>query len=127
MVGNGAICAFRVGEWEWAGAKLDEWSALSLRIRPAVGVLHEPGRPAVHAQARTELADISGGQAEQRWWARTRSGGRWYQLWAMAWAAFVEGRYDEVRRWDTRIELFVFFAPLSIFPLRDPDALGQTQ
>ena len=25
MVGNGAVCALRVGEWDWAGAVLDEW------------------------------------------------------------------------------------------------------
>ena len=25
MVGNGAICALRVGEWDWAAAELEEW------------------------------------------------------------------------------------------------------
>ena len=25
MVGNGAICAIRVGEWDWAAALLEEW------------------------------------------------------------------------------------------------------
>ena len=30
MVGNSSICAFRVGEWDWAGAILDEWLGLEV-------------------------------------------------------------------------------------------------
>jgi class 3 adenylate cyclase/tetratricopeptide (TPR) repeat protein len=30
MVGNSSICAFRVGEWDWAGEMLDEWLGLEL-------------------------------------------------------------------------------------------------
>ena len=95
MVGNGSICALRIGEWDWAAALLDEWLAIDTVVTPAGRVLRRPGDPA-HAAGRGRHAptsrrrpdSASAAASPTRSSSRTSSGRR-------AWAAFVEGRYDE--------------------------------
>ena len=48
MVGNGAVCAIRAGEWDWAAAVLEEWIPLPRRrgdACPGIGVLRRPSDP----------------------------------------------------------------------------------
>ena len=116
MAGNGSICALRTGDWDWAAVLLDEWLAVETVFtqqaefyvdRALLRTLR--GEDATSdVEAATRLR-VSGGITDPQWES--------YELWATAWAAFVEGRYDEARRVGTRaVELTTYFAPL-VYPL----------
>jgi class 3 adenylate cyclase len=116
MVGNGCVCALRTGDWDWAGALLDEWlaieSASSQRAeffidRALLSSLRGEDATA-HIEEATRLR-LEGGVTDPQWES--------YELWASAWAAFAAGRYDEARRLATHaVELTTYFAPLA-YPL----------
>ncbi len=111
MVGNAAISAIRVGEWDWAEALLDEWLALevtsnsfaefyvdravlkSLRGLDAAGDIGEAGK------LRETVTDP---QYES------------YDLYAQAWAALAAGDLASARVHAERAtEITDYFAPLA--------------
>ena len=116
MAGNGSICALRTGDWDWAAALLDEWLAVDTVFtqqaeffvdRAILRTLRGEDATA-DVEAATRLR-VSGGITDPQWES--------YELWATAWAAFVDGRYDEARRLGTdAVELTTYFAPLA-YPL----------
>ena len=116
MAGNASICALRTGDWDWAAALLDEWLAIDTVFhqqaeffvdRAILRTLRGEDATA-DVESATRLR-VSGGITDPQWES--------YELWATAWAAFVEGRYDEARRLGTHaVELTTYFAPLA-YPL----------
>ena len=46
LVGNTAICALRVGEWDWVDGVIDEWLELDVEAGSRGRVPHRPGTPA---------------------------------------------------------------------------------
>jgi class 3 adenylate cyclase len=112
LVGNGVVCASRVGDWDWAAALLDDW------IPPdAVGVVYveffahravltalRGGDSAADIDNATAMrADITDPQFES------------YDAWARAWQAFSTGRFAEARQQGLRAaETTSVFCPLSI-------------
>ena len=116
MVGNGSICAIRTGDWDWAAALLDAWLAIDVVMnqqaefyvdRAILRTLRGEDATA-DVEAATRLRTV-GGITDPQWES--------YELWANAWAAFVEGRYDEAGRLGTHaIGLASYFAPLA-YPL----------
>ncbi|HVA86092.1 MAG TPA: hypothetical protein VNF73_07200, partial [Candidatus Saccharimonadales bacterium] len=116
MAGNGSICALRTGDWDWAATLLDEWLAIDTVFtqqaeffvdRAILRTLRGEDATA-DIESATQLR-VSGGITDPQWES--------YELWATAWAAFVEGRYDEARRLGTHaVELTTYFAPLA-YPL----------
>ncbi len=53
MVGNASICAFRVGEWDWAAALIDEWLAHGRRPLRPPGSSSWTARSCARCAART--------------------------------------------------------------------------
>ncbi len=116
MAGNASICAFRTGDWEWAGAILDEWLAIdTVFTQQAEFFVDRAILRAIRGEdatadilAATRLRTI-GGITDPQWES--------YEHWATAWAAFAEGRYGEARRLGTEaVGLTTYFAPL-VYPL----------
>ena len=111
MVGNGSICAMRVGEWDWATRLLDEWipsdaaraqDAEFLIDRAILTALRgeDPARDiAAGSKLRQEITDV---QFES------------YEHWARAWAAFTSGSYPDARREaEVASQITHFFHPLA--------------
>ena len=88
MVGNSAICALRVGEWDWAGALLDDW--LEVAGEDNRWIEFRVDRALLHAHRGLDAtADIEAA-------ARSRAGVtdpqfESYELFARAAAALVSG------------------------------------
>ena len=116
MVGNGSICAFRTGDWDWAATVLDEWLAMDTVVsqqaeffvdRAILRTLR--GEDAAGDVASGTRLRVAGGITDPQWES--------YELWATAWAAFIAGRYDEARTLGARaVGLTTYFAPLA-YPL----------
>ena len=116
MVGNGCICAFRVGDWDWATSLLDDWLAIDTDFtqraeffvdRAILRTLRGEDA-AADVEAATRLR-VAVGITDPQWES--------YELWASAWAALVAGRYDEAcRLGEHAVELTSYFAPLA-YPL----------
>jgi class 3 adenylate cyclase/tetratricopeptide (TPR) repeat protein len=112
MVGNGSICALRVGEWDWADALLEEWldmdATASQRAEFNVdrAILRSlRGEDAAADIAETRRLRIEGGITDPQW--------ECYELWAEAMAAFAAGDLSEARRLAVRAaEISSLFAPL---------------
>jgi class 3 adenylate cyclase/tetratricopeptide (TPR) repeat protein len=116
MVGNGTICAFRVGEWDWALATLDEWLAVESSdsqtaeffidraiIRSARG--DDAGEDIDEALRLLE----AGGFTDPQWAS--------YGLWVRAWADFARGDLAGARaRAVAAARTTDYFAPL-VWPL----------
>ncbi|HXQ95595.1 MAG TPA: adenylate/guanylate cyclase domain-containing protein [Candidatus Acidoferrales bacterium] len=116
MVGNGSICALRVGEWDWTAALLEDWLAIEgtssqraeLYVDRAILRSMRGDDPTADREEATRLRR-EGGITDPQWES--------YELWAEAWAAFAAGDGGEVRRLGERaIELTSYFAPL-VYPL----------
>jgi class 3 adenylate cyclase len=90
MVGNGTICAFRVGEWDWALTVLDEWLAIEspdsqraeLFIDRAI-IRSARGDDTAGDSAEAGRLLVEGGFTDPQWES--------YGLWARAWADLAAG------------------------------------
>lgn len=111
MVGNGSICALRVGDWDWAGGLLNEWISpdaseahfaelfIDRAILTALRGQDPTGDIEIAAKLRQDITDP---QYES------------YEHWAAAWAAFVAGRYADARREaQIAIQITGYFHPLA--------------
>jgi len=97
MVGNGSMCALRTGDWDWAAGLLDEWVALESAAIPRGEFFADRAilRSFRGEDAAADLAAAARIRLEGRnVWSEVGS----WELLAGAWAAFVAGRPDEVRR-----------------------------
>ena len=92
LVGNGCVCAIRVGEWDWASQVLDDWLSRELDNdqfaeflldRSVLRALRGEDSTTDLENAKPLIADVS----DPQW--------RSYIDWARAWHAFGEGRFDE--------------------------------
>ena len=111
MVGNGVICAIRVGEWDWARALLDEWlppdaSGIwysELHWDRALLRLLAGGDASGDLGRATELrAGITDPQFES------------YDEWVHGWDAFTQGRFTEAReRARAASDRTTYFHPLA--------------
>jgi class 3 adenylate cyclase/tetratricopeptide (TPR) repeat protein len=123
MVGNSSICAFRVGEWEWAGAQLDEWLSLDVTAnlfvedyadRAILKAMRGEDSTADIEAAATSRTDITDTQFES------------YELLAREWAALATGDLRAVRTLaDQAVARSDYFAPLAL-PLAIRAALWQS-
>ena len=95
MVGNGIICALRVGEWDWVQALVEEWIPPDASVaqfaeffvdRAILTTLRGGDASADIATATDLRQTITDAQFEA------------YEHWARAWAAFAAGAYAEARR-----------------------------
>ena len=111
MVGNGSICALRVGEWPWAADLLEE----------SIPAEASDPRYAEFFVDRAVLTALRGGDAiaDIATAARLRQGitdpqYESYEHWARAWAAFASGAYADARREaDLASRHTSFFHPLT--------------
>jgi len=120
MVGNGVVCALRVGDWEWARPLLDEWLANDqgnqafLELFADRAVLRsltgqDPQSDIAAAEAR--LSGIDDSQFES------------YMDWARAWAGLAAGDLDEAtKNAVAAYEATRYFGPL-VLPLAARAAL----
>jgi len=124
MVGNGTICAFRIGEWEWAATVLEEWIAVEGSMahraefyvdRAILRALRgDDGAPDV-AEARS--LRLAAGITDPQW--------ETYELWAGAWSALATNHLADARRLVERgIEITDYFAPL-LLPIAARAALWE--
>jgi hypothetical protein len=124
MVGNGVVCAIRVGEWSWAEALLDEWIPADLSTVGGTSQYSEFFNDrAVLASLRgaDPAADLERAGSLIR--GTTDPQYESYDAWARAWAAFSAGRFDEALRQALRAaERTSFFHPLAV-PLASRAAL----
>ncbi|MEP7039972.1 MAG: adenylate/guanylate cyclase domain-containing protein [Chloroflexota bacterium] len=111
MVGNGSICAIRVGEWDWVEALLDEW----IPPDPSFAWYAE------FFSDRAILTALRGGDASadiakaaQLRQAITDSQFESYEHWARSWAAFTAGSYaDACHEAELAAAVTSYFHPLA--------------
>ena len=116
MVGNGVVCAVRVGDWDWALALLEEW------IQATSSGAETPGQLSEFFVDRAILTALRGGDplSDIERATAMRAGitdpqYESYDAWARAWAAFSAGRFDEARREGLRAaERTSYFHPLTV-------------
>ncbi len=112
MVGNGAVCAIRVGDWDWVATLLDEWipeeaterAYAEFHVDRAILTGLRGGDPSGDIELAAALrAGITDPQYES------------YEDWARAWAALSAGRLDEARTSAMRAaETTSYFFPLAV-------------
>ncbi|HYL40269.1 MAG TPA: AAA family ATPase [Candidatus Binatus sp.] len=113
LVGNGAICAFAVAEWDWASGILEEWLAMEATAAQRAEFYIDR---AVLKSMRGEDSTADSDEAER---LRTNAGitdPQWqsYEHWARAWAAFAAGHLEAARSLAVRaIEITNYFTPLA--------------
>jgi len=111
MVGNGSICALRVGEWHWAADLLEEWIPADASVAGYAEFFID----------RAILTALRGGDANPdiATAARLNQGitdpqFESYEHWARAWAALASGAHTDARREaDLASEGTSFFHPLA--------------
>ena len=121
MVGNGVVCALRLGEWDWATDLLDEWITddadepgySEFFGDRAILTALRGGDPTSDLDRATELrAIITDPQYEA------------YDHWFRAWAAFAAGSFAEARALAVKAPVLNrFFHPIAT-PLIVHSALG---
>ena len=111
IAGNGCICAFRVGDWDWAAAVMDDWLGREVTREQAGEFVVD--RSVLRAwrgedwstdiaQFESIVADLSDPQFTA------------YLAWARAWQALTSGRFDEaVKQADAASDAITFFPPLA--------------
>ncbi len=112
MVGNSAICALRVGEWDWAASVLDEWLSIEATAtvwaelfadRAILRSLRGEDAGADIAEAAKLRAKITDPQYES------------YDLLARAWASFADGELARAQELAERaVAITDYFAPLAM-------------
>ena len=113
MVGNSSICAFRVGEWEWATTILDEW--LGLDIKGAFITEFFVDR----AILRSAMGDAAGAMDDISEATRTRASVtdpqfESYEFLARAWQAIATGDLTAARNHAARAaDVTSYFQPLA--------------
>jgi len=114
MVGNTAICACRVGEWDWAGALLDEW--LSLEVTGSFFAEFFVDRAILRA-LRGELAE-AGADVDEA--ARLRASitdpqFESYEVFARSWAALAAvDLAGAIAHAERAVTVTGYFAPLAL-------------
>jgi class 3 adenylate cyclase/tetratricopeptide (TPR) repeat protein len=112
MVGNGVVCAIRVGDWDWAAGLLDEWIGDDVPTRQFAEFFVDRAilrslrgdDPAADLDQATALrAGLTDPQYES------------YDDWARAWAAFNAGRFTDAHERAMRAARTTsYFQPLSL-------------
>ncbi|MEO6349302.1 MAG: adenylate/guanylate cyclase domain-containing protein [Candidatus Limnocylindrales bacterium] len=112
MVGNGVVCAFRVGEWDWAADLLGDWIPdeaptglfAEYLVDRAILTAMRGGDPWADIERATAMrAGITDPQYES------------YDAWARAWAAFSNGQFAEARKEGLRAAATTsYFHPLAV-------------
>ncbi|HUG48035.1 MAG TPA: adenylate/guanylate cyclase domain-containing protein [Candidatus Limnocylindria bacterium] len=115
MVGNGAVCAIRVGEWDWAGSLLEEWIPDDVTLGEAAAQFAEL------LVDRAVLTALRGGdpapdieRASRRRAGMTDPQYESYEAWARAWAAFSADRFADAHKEGLRAAQTSFFNPLAL-------------
>ncbi len=112
MVGNGAICAFRVGEWDWAGAILDEWLAMDATSN-SWAEFHVDRAILRSLRGEDASADVEAASTLRQ--VITDPQFESYELLARAWAALAAGDLAATRDLATRaVGISDYFAPLAL-------------
>ncbi len=113
MIGNGSVCALRVGEWDWAAEQLDEWLAIDSdwgarsEFYMDRAVLRSLRGQDGSADLDEALQILREGEITDPQWES-------YTQWARAWAAFAAGRFDEARDGAERaVALTGYFSPFA--------------
>jgi hypothetical protein len=114
MVGNSAICAFRVGEWEWAGAMLNEWLSLELTLSQLAEFFVDR---AILRSLRGQDVDASADIEEAARLRTTMTDPQFesYELLARAWWSLATGDFAGARAHAERaIGITGYFEPLAL-------------
>jgi hypothetical protein len=94
MVGNGSICAIRVGDWDWVDSLLDAWIPADASVAQyaeffvdrAILTALRGGDPSADIATAAELRrEMTDSQFEA------------YERWARAWGALAAGAYPDAR------------------------------
>ncbi len=128
MIGNGTVCALRVGDWEWPAAELDEWLAIDTAWAQRSEFFLDRS---VLRSLRGEDGTTDIAEATRILLERQITDPQWdsYTKWASAWAAFTGGHYDDARTAaEQAVAVTSYFAPLA-YPLAVRAALhlGEAQ
>ncbi|MEX2546993.1 MAG: adenylate/guanylate cyclase domain-containing protein [Chloroflexota bacterium] len=94
MVGNGSVCALRVGEWDWAAALLEEWIDPDSTLRQGTE-FHVDRAILTSMRGGDAAADIDRAAALRA--GITDPQYESYENWARAWAAFSAGRFADAQ------------------------------
>ncbi|HET7701831.1 MAG TPA: AAA family ATPase [Candidatus Limnocylindrales bacterium] len=114
MIGNSAICALRVGDWDWVGSTLDEWlgSDPSL-IQAAEFFVDRAILRALRGQGDDAGADIE--EAARLRATMTDPQFESYELLARAWQALATGDFPAARAHAERAATITgYFGPLAL-------------
>jgi class 3 adenylate cyclase/tetratricopeptide (TPR) repeat protein len=120
MVGNGVSCAIRVGDWDWASALLDEWSAVAIpdaaRVElTADGIILGALRGLDVTDLIASVGPLSVGLTDPQYES--------YRQLALAWHALTEGRLGAtLTTARAAVEGTSYFGPMS-WPLAARAAL----
>jgi len=112
MVGNTAICALRLGEWDWTAAILDEW--IERETDDNLGIEFRIDRALLHAQRGLDpTTDIQ--VAARRREGITDPQFESYELWAKATASLMAGdTAAAIEQAERSASLTDYFNPLAI-------------
>jgi class 3 adenylate cyclase/tetratricopeptide (TPR) repeat protein len=114
MVGNSAICALRVGEWDWAGRLLDEWLGLELNLSHLAELFVDR---AILRSLRGQDVDAGGDIEEAARLRMTMTDPQFesYELLARAWLALATGDLAQARAHAERAPTITgYFEPLAL-------------
>jgi len=112
MVGNSSICAFRVGEWDWASRLLDEWLAMEVT---SDGWAEFYVDRAILRSLRGEDASSDIAEAARMRESITDPQFESYELLARAWAALTAGDLQAARAHAERAPAITdYFGPLAL-------------
>jgi class 3 adenylate cyclase len=112
MVGNAAICALRVGEWDWVASTLEEW--IERETDDSLGVEFRVDRAILHAHRGLDPStDIA--VAKRRREGITDPQFESYELWAVATASLMAGDTSRAIEYAERsASLTDYFIPIAI-------------
>ena len=113
MVGNGAVCAIRVGEWDWAATVLQEWIPADDEVAAQFSEFFVDRAILTSLRGRDPLPDIDRATAMRA--GLTDPQYESYDSWARSWVAFSAGRFDEAHTEGIRAARRTsFFNPLAV-------------
>jgi class 3 adenylate cyclase len=93
MVGNGSVCAIRVGEWDWATTLLEEWIPRDDQVAAQFSEFFVDRAILTGLRGADPSDDIERAAAMRA--GMTDPQYESYEAWARAWAAFSAGRFAE--------------------------------
>ena len=113
MVGNGSVCAIRVGEWDWAATVLEEWIPADDQVAAQFSEFFVDRAILTSLRGGDPLPDIERATAMRA--GLTDPQYESYDAWARSWVAFSAARFDEAHSEGIRAARTTsYFNPLAV-------------